>query len=256
MYSGYVYLWYDTKSKFFYVGGHFGKVEDSYICSSKTMKRAYKLRPDTFRIKILQFTYGDTKELRSVEQKWLNMIKPEELMTTKNVQNHTCRYYNVKNNSAGGNGVGTNKGKSRPAWNKGITKEMKKLHSLNLLCFISDKPKIKKRYTRKKSIIKNVIQKTNKIPKNKKKKNILILWCCECDKCYISNRTNRKYCSVDCSVKGSKNRKFPNRTAWNKGLKNLTAAENGKKGANKQSQTVTGRKKVYNNDGSWNWKKP
>jgi hypothetical protein len=30
-YTGYVYIWYDTKSKFFYIGGHYGKVDDAYI---------------------------------------------------------------------------------------------------------------------------------------------------------------------------------------------------------------------------------
>jgi hypothetical protein len=36
IYTGYIYLWYDTKAKLFYIGGHHGQVTDSYICSSKT----------------------------------------------------------------------------------------------------------------------------------------------------------------------------------------------------------------------------
>lgn len=36
-YTGYVYLWYDTRAKLFYLGGHLGRVEDSYVCSSGTM---------------------------------------------------------------------------------------------------------------------------------------------------------------------------------------------------------------------------
>jgi hypothetical protein len=47
IYSGYIYIWYDIKSKFFYIGGHKGKVSDYYICSNKPMLRAYKLRPET-----------------------------------------------------------------------------------------------------------------------------------------------------------------------------------------------------------------
>jgi hypothetical protein len=37
---------------------------------------------------------------------------------------------------------------------------------------------------------------------------------------------------------------------------NPLSALNGKKGAKKQSQTVTGRKRQYNNDGTWIWKYP
>jgi hypothetical protein len=119
-YTGYVYIWYDTKSKFFYIGGHYGKVNDAYICSNKPMKRAYYKRPTTFRFRVLEYTNGDTKDLRISEQKWLDKIKDSELMTSENVQNGTCRYYNVKKNAVGRNGKGTNKGKSHTAWNKGL----------------------------------------------------------------------------------------------------------------------------------------
>lgn len=42
IYTGYIYLWYDTKAKFFYLGGHKGRVEDSYVCSNRMMLTAYK----------------------------------------------------------------------------------------------------------------------------------------------------------------------------------------------------------------------
>ena len=121
IYTSYIYIWYDTKSRFFYIGGHKGKVEDSYICSNKPMKRAYNKRPETFRFKVLEYVNGDVKELREAEQKWLDMIQDQELMNTKNVQNKTCRYYNVKKNSVGGNGS-ANKGNSNiGGWNRGLT---------------------------------------------------------------------------------------------------------------------------------------
>lgn len=44
--------------------------------------------------------------------------------------------------------------------------------------------------------------------------------------------------------------------AWNKGLPNNVAAENGKKGAIKQSETVAGRKKKVLSDSSWVWEYP
>ena len=110
-YTGYVYIWYDTKAKFFYVGGHKGKVEDSYICSNKMMLRAYNKRPETFKFRVLQFVNGDNKDLRLAEQIWLNMIKDKELYWTPNIYNKTVRYYNQKKFASGGNGS-ANKGNS------------------------------------------------------------------------------------------------------------------------------------------------
>lgn len=136
-YTGYVYIWFDTKAKFYYIGGHYGKIEDSYICSSKTMKRAYKLRPDTFKIRVLEYVLGTTIDLRIAEQKWLNLIKDTELMLTENIQNNTCRYYNVKKTSNGGSHKGHKKNRVRPGWNKGFKKVEIDLRHQGLLCFFN-----------------------------------------------------------------------------------------------------------------------
>jgi hypothetical protein len=120
IYTGYIYLWYDTRAKLFYLGGHKGKVEDSYICSNKMMLRAYRKRPETFKLKILEYVNGDNKVLREAEQRWLNLIHDKELYWTPNIYNKTVKYYNQKKQSSGGNGS-ANKGKSRTAWNKGLS---------------------------------------------------------------------------------------------------------------------------------------
>lgn len=39
--------------------------------------------------------------------------------------------------------------------------------------------------------------------------------------------------------------------AWNNGLSNPNAVNNGKRGADKLSKTVTGRKREYREDGTW-----
>lgn len=116
IYTGYIYLWYDTKAKLFYLGGHKGKVEDSYICSNKMMLRAYKKRPNTFKLKILEYVDGDNKVLREAEQRWLNMIRDEELYWTPNIYNKTVKYYNQKKHSSGGNGS-ANRGKPKNCLN-------------------------------------------------------------------------------------------------------------------------------------------
>lgn len=42
---GFVYLWYDTYRKMYYIGSHWGTESDGYVCSSRRMKFAYKKRP-------------------------------------------------------------------------------------------------------------------------------------------------------------------------------------------------------------------
>lgn len=48
----------------------------------------------------------------------------------------------------------------------------------------------------------------------------------------------------------------PNWVNPKKGITNPLSALNGKKGATKQSLTVTGRKRKYNHDGTWIWQYP
>jgi len=118
IYNSYIYIWYDTRAKLFYVGGHKGTVEDSYVCSNPMMLRAYKKRPESFKFRVLEYVNGSNDDLRKAEQKWLNLIKEEELYWTPNIYNKSDRYYNQKEISSGGNGK-ANKG--RIPWNKGIS---------------------------------------------------------------------------------------------------------------------------------------
>lgn len=81
---GFIYVWYDRKNKRFYVGRHWGTVDDGYICSSKTMREAHRRRPNDFKRCIVSET-NNKEELIREEQRWLNMIKPTEV---------GIRYYN------------------------------------------------------------------------------------------------------------------------------------------------------------------
>jgi hypothetical protein len=89
---GFVYIWYDRKHKRFYIGCRFGNINDGYICSSFWMKRAYKLRPEDFKRRILKTNINDRKLLLEEEHKFLSRIKNEELGK---------RYYNVRNHHYG-----------------------------------------------------------------------------------------------------------------------------------------------------------
>jgi hypothetical protein len=82
---GFVYIWRDKKYKRYYVGCHWGTEEDSYICSSKWMKKSYKRRPQDFKRRILSRVYTNKKDMFEKEYQWLLLIKDNELK---------IRYYN------------------------------------------------------------------------------------------------------------------------------------------------------------------
>lgn len=93
-YYGYVYIWRDTKRNMYCVGSHYGKVEDNYVTSTGWMMLAYKKRAEDFKMRVLEYSFiDDKKHLLNIEQKYLDMIKEEEL---------GVRYYNLKKYAAGG----------------------------------------------------------------------------------------------------------------------------------------------------------
>jgi hypothetical protein len=84
---GFVYIWFDRKHHRFYVGSHWGYENDGYICSSDWMRHAYRKRPKDFKRKIINKIFSNRRDLFIEEQRWLNMIKDDEL---------NVRYYNLK----------------------------------------------------------------------------------------------------------------------------------------------------------------
>lgn len=94
---GFVYIWYDRKRNMYYVGSHWGTENDGYICSSNWMYNTYRRRPQDFKRKILKRIYTNRKDLLDEEQKWLSMIKEEEVATRNTTDNphKNVRYYNL-----------------------------------------------------------------------------------------------------------------------------------------------------------------
>lgn len=84
---GFVYIWRDRKHSRFYIGSHWGNVNDGYICSSSWMKKAYNLRPEDFKRKILKTGFDNKKQMYLEEQMFLSRIKPEEVGK---------KYYNLR----------------------------------------------------------------------------------------------------------------------------------------------------------------
>lgn len=94
-YSGFVYIWYDSYQKMYYVGSHKGMSNDGYVCSSKRMLKAYKKRTSDFKRRILKYVHKE-EDILYWEQFYLNMIKDTELLYKNG------KYYNIKRIAAGG----------------------------------------------------------------------------------------------------------------------------------------------------------
>lgn len=82
---GFVYLWYDRKYKKFYIGRHWGSEYDGYVCSSNSMREAYRRRSQDFKRRVIKRLYTSKEDLIKEEQRYLDMIKSYECGT---------RYYN------------------------------------------------------------------------------------------------------------------------------------------------------------------
>ena len=81
MLDSYVYMWYDTLDKRYYIGSSIGK-KKNYICSSKTMLNEYRKRPESFNRRIL--ATGNHKDMQDLEYR---LLKSRWKHLTK-------RYYN------------------------------------------------------------------------------------------------------------------------------------------------------------------
>lgn len=84
--AGFVYIWLDKKHKRYYVGSHWGTDDDGYVCSSPWMKSAKKRRPRDFKRRILARVLTNREDLLDEEQRWLDMVHPDEIK---------IRYYNL-----------------------------------------------------------------------------------------------------------------------------------------------------------------
>lgn len=88
---GFIYIWFDCKHKRYYLGRHWGTIDDGYICSSNNMRHNYKNRQLDFKRRIVSYIYTSKEDLVIEEQRWLNMMKREEL---------NSRYYNKTNKAS------------------------------------------------------------------------------------------------------------------------------------------------------------
>lgn len=110
-YFGYVYMWCDTVRNQYYIGSHKGSIYDSYKSGSKWLNDTIKKRPNTMRMRILEYYYGNNREeLYKIESKWLQFY---------DVEKNDKHYYNFKNQARGGMGPFKHKGKKRAEYTPG-----------------------------------------------------------------------------------------------------------------------------------------
>lgn len=83
---GFIYIWRDRKHKRYYVGCHWGNEDDGYVCSSVWMKNSYNRRKNDFKRRIVKKIYTNKKDMFLEEQRYLDMIKDDEIKV---------RYYNL-----------------------------------------------------------------------------------------------------------------------------------------------------------------
>lgn len=76
---GFVYVWHNTRKNKFYVGCHWGREDDGYVCSSKPMRNAYAYDSSIFKRRVVARVYTSRRDLLIEEHKWLAQIKDEEL---------------------------------------------------------------------------------------------------------------------------------------------------------------------------------
>ncbi len=86
---GFVYLWKDRRNQKFYLGSHWGDVDDGYVCSSPAMLEEWRDHPQDFRRKILQNVFSNREDLYEVETQWLGLIKNWD------------KYYNIRKSAVG-----------------------------------------------------------------------------------------------------------------------------------------------------------
>ncbi len=103
---GFVYIWHDRKHHRYYVGSHWGTVDDGYICSSRWMRKAYRRRPEDFKRRILSIVTTNRHDAYLKEEAWLKLMKPEEL--GERYYNRSRKTHNLREIG----GVPWNKGKT------------------------------------------------------------------------------------------------------------------------------------------------
>lgn len=92
-YNSFIYMWIDRLKEKFYIGSHFGKIDDGYLFGGIDIKSEYRLRPNDFERVILSYHLVEKhSDIRLIEKEYLLKF---------DVENNE-KFYNRTNESYGG----------------------------------------------------------------------------------------------------------------------------------------------------------
>lgn len=92
--NSFVYLWYDSHVKMYYIGSHYGDIYDGYKGSGVRFKNAYNKRPNSFERSIIEYCIVDNHgEIKSIEGKYINNISDKDWDRYYNLNRETQSYY-------------------------------------------------------------------------------------------------------------------------------------------------------------------
>lgn len=91
MKDSFVYCWTDRATGKLYIGSHKGRIDDGYICSSKSMISEYKTRPEDFSREIIaEGVYKDIRKLEGTILHSLNAAKDPQFYNLNNQNGNFC----------------------------------------------------------------------------------------------------------------------------------------------------------------------
>jgi len=92
-YNSFIYFWIDNQKNKFYIGSHFGDINDGYLFGGIDIKSEYSKRPEDFERIILSYHIVKSQtEIRKIEKEYLVKYDVE----------NDDRFYNRTNESYGG----------------------------------------------------------------------------------------------------------------------------------------------------------
>jgi hypothetical protein len=71
-YNSFIYRWFDRSLNKYYIGSHYGNVNDGYLFGGIDIKKEYKRRPNDFEREILSYhLVSEYSEIRKIEKEYL-----------------------------------------------------------------------------------------------------------------------------------------------------------------------------------------
>jgi len=103
-YNSFIYLWVDNLKNRFYIGSHYGKIDDGYLFGGIDIKYEYKLRPNDFERMILSYHIVNNpseiprhpnRTFKEIWVSWEHFLGKEKMI--KSITYEECKSFAIKN---------------------------------------------------------------------------------------------------------------------------------------------------------------